>query len=119
MIKKSYFFIIFFVPALSVCITGFSGCDPDKGDDGTDTEKPVLYVSLMVHLEGHRLDTLEKHNDYKNRVLAYADLFDRHSARITWEVKEPIETCLAYNDYYFKGLEDRGHGIGVHAENFI
>lgn len=80
------------------------------------TGDAVLYVGLMIHLEGHKTDTREAHDIYADGIKSYTDIFDEYGARVTWEVKEPIESCDKFNDYYFKDIENRGHGIGVHAD---
>jgi len=81
-----------------------------------ETEPVLLLIGLMVHLEGHRVDSESDHDDYREAIVAYADLFDAHGAVPTWEVREPIDSCLTYKDPYFRPLEARGHGIGVHAD---
>jgi len=88
----------------------------DTSNDGSSPDLPVLYIGLMVHLENHPSDTQADHDAYRDEILEYADLFDEFGAKPTWEVKEPILDCKKFNDPYFKLLEARGHGIGVHAD---
>ncbi len=95
------------IPAL--CCLLFAGCD--KSDS-----EPVLYIGLMVHLEGWNLREDAAYDSYKEKILALADIFDEYGAALTLELKEPVTACEIRGDYYFKQLEERGHGIGVHAD---
>ncbi len=98
-------------------VCGSSGNDEislsmDMEEDGP----PVLYIGLMVHLEAHPSTTRAEHETYRDQIMSYADLFDEFGAKPTWEAKEPIVDCIRYNDPYLKVLENRGHGVGVHAD---
>lgn len=106
---------------------GYAPCSDDGAEDGYcpafnvgegDGEPvlPVLYLGLMVHLEGHRLNSLLAHTQYRDEILAYNVIFNAHNAKVTWEVKEPIDSCITYNDPYFKEIEESGQGVGVHAD---
>ena len=94
-----------------------------SGDDDTllsvdmgAGESPVLYIGLMIHLEAHPSTTRTEHEAYRDEIMNYAELFDEFEAKPTWEAKEPIVDCIRYNDPYLKVLENRGHGVGVHAD---
>ena len=44
-----------------------------------------------------------------------ADLFEKYGAKLTLESKEFTEGCTLYENV-LKEMEDRGHGIGLHAD---
>jgi hypothetical protein len=96
----------------SNCPSDCAETGPSAGSSGT-----VLYYGVMVHLEGW--------NDRENRmqftrhaelVRRYAYLFERYGAKLTLESKEFTDGCIAWGDNALKEMEDRGHGIGVHAD---
>jgi hypothetical protein len=80
-------------------------------------KKPVVYLGLMVHLEGWKdhtdRDRFERHAEL---VRLYADLFERYGAKLTLESKEMTEGILTWGDNVLAEMENRGHGIGVHAD---
>jgi hypothetical protein len=95
--------------------------DTDSGSSDTDDSDssfadPVLYLGVMVHLEGHAVSQPNVYESYKQRIFDYADIFEQHDARLTLEVKEQIHACNANDDPFFADLEQRGHGVGVHAD---
>jgi hypothetical protein len=77
----------------------------------------VLYYGIMVHLEGwddgRDKGSFEKHAELVRR---YASLFEKYGARLTLESKEFTDGCIAWGDNVLMEMEDRGHGIGVHAD---
>lgn len=77
----------------------------------------VLYFTVMVHLEGWdddtKRDAFEKHAAL---VRQYADLFEKYGARLTLESREFTAGCIKWGDNVLKEMEDRGHGVGVHAD---
>ncbi len=121
---------------------GCSGCNPHPGEgetsegegetgegetgegetgegetgEGEEVSGPLLYVGLTVHLEGHNVFTRESHERYRDAIMNYAGILEEHGAKATWEVKEPIDSCVLFDDPYFALLEQSGHGVGVHAD---
>jgi hypothetical protein len=79
--------------------------------------EPVLYLGIMVHLEGWEDDQnqakFEKHVDL---LREYADLFESYGAKLTLESKEVTDGILRWGDNVLLEMEERGHGIGVHAD---
>jgi len=110
---KLYSLIIIFIIILAGVGFTFLNLQPKESED---SRSDVLYIGLMVHLEGHKVNTLEGHNIYKTQILNYASILEEYKAKATWELKETIDSCIRYEDYYFKSLEEKGHGIGVHAD---
>ena len=92
-----------------------SDADSDS-DSGSDADAPVLHLGVMVHLEGHDVSAPAAYEDYKQQIFDTADIFEAHDAVLTWEVKEQIHACEALDDPFFAELEQRGHGVGVHAD---
>ncbi|MBN2083869.1 MAG: hypothetical protein JW748_01500 [Anaerolineales bacterium] len=90
-------------------------CAP--GSITADSSAPVLYYGIMVHLEGwddaRAQGAFERHAELVRR---YATLFETYGARLTLESKEFTDGCIAWGDNVLKEMEDRGHGIGVHAD---
>jgi hypothetical protein len=75
-----------------------------------------LALGIMVHLEGWRARDQAGFDRYAALIRATAESFERHGAKLTLEAKEPIETIPRYGDNFLAELEQRGHGIGVHAD---
>ncbi len=71
----------------------------------------------MVHLEGWS-DDQDRAKFIRHAALLreYADLFERYGARLTLESKEFTGGCLKWGDNVLLEMEQRGHGIGVHAD---
>jgi len=88
----------------------------DTLDSGTTTEDAVLLIGVMIHLEGRDLDTKGKHDKYREEIMTYANLFDKHAAIPTWEARDPLSSCIEYDDPFLAQLASRGHGVGVHAD---
>jgi len=77
----------------------------------------VLYLGIMVHLEGWNDDqSQEQFERHVQLMREYAALFERYGARLTWESKEVTEGILRWGDNVLEEMEQRGHGIGVHAD---
>lgn len=71
----------------------------------------------MVHLEGWPdAENQTQFNDHAALVREYAALFETYGARLTLESKEFTEGCLRWGDNVLLEMEQRGHGIGVHAD---
>lgn len=84
--------------------------EPAKGDG-------VLYVGLMVHLEGWNDDQNQKSFEEHVRLLReYASLFETYGAKLTLESKELTGGSIKWGDNVLLEMQQRGHGIGVHAD---
>ena len=78
----------------------------------------VLYLGLMVHLEGwfDEMDREDKFSKHMGAALELADVFEEHGARVTFEASpETIEASGVWDNLLLE-LQNRGHGIGVHAD---
>lgn len=77
----------------------------------------TLHFTVMVHLEGwdddNKKEAFEKHAAL---VRQYADLFEKYGACLTLESREFTAGCIRWGDNVLKEMEDRGHGVGVHAD---
>jgi hypothetical protein len=49
-------------------------------------------------------------------IRAYADLFEAYGAKLTWESREVTDAIVRWGDNVLLEMEQRGHGIGVHAD---
>jgi len=77
----------------------------------------VLYLGIMVHLEGwDDARDRAKFERHVQLVREYASLFEKYGAKLTWESKEVTEGILRWGDNVLLEMEQRGHGIGVHAD---
>ncbi len=84
---------------------------------GTVQGEAVLYLGIMVHLEGWEDDQVQaKFEKHVELVREYADLFEAYGAKLTLESKEVTEGVLRWGDNVLLEMEGRGHGIGVHAD---
>jgi len=117
-------------PPQSKCGDGV--CDPIEKDRGLCPEDcrdltpkketahashPVVYIGMMVHLEGWADETDE--SEYVRHVTLmreYADLFEKYGAKLTWESKELTKGSLRWGDNVLLEMQERGHGVGVHAD---
>ncbi|MFH0885013.1 MAG: hypothetical protein V1861_04845 [Candidatus Micrarchaeota archaeon] len=92
---------------------------PQKNQSGVSEENKtkVLYLGYMVHLEGWN-DQMNKgqFDTHSKKIRDLADLFEQYGAKLTLESKEYTDGCIKWNDNVLKEMEDRGHGIGVHAD---
>jgi len=77
-----------------------------------------VYLGIMVHLEGWKDELFnEDMFDHHVRLIReYASLFETYGAKLTWESKETTEASINWGDNVLKEMEERGHGIGVHAD---
>ncbi len=83
----------------------------------SQAEKQVLYVGIMVHLEGWNDDKNEnRFADHVRLMREYAGLFETYGAKLTWESKEVTDGVLKWGDNVLLEMQQRGHGIGVHAD---
>jgi hypothetical protein len=77
----------------------------------------VLYFTVMVHLEGwDDANNEDKFIRHAQLLREYADIFESYGAKLTLESKEFTAGCIKWNDNVLLELEQRGHGIGVHAD---
>ena len=87
----------------------------DKSHDG----QGVLYVGIAIHLEGWKGEA-EQEQKFRNHAALlreYAAMFERHGARLTLEAgPEFVSACRRWGDDVLLELQDRGHGIGIHAD---
>jgi len=83
----------------------------------SDEQSAVLYLGIMVHLEGWD-DHLNqaKFDQHAQLMREYASLFEAYDAKLTWESKELTDGILQWGDNVLLEMEQRGHGIGVHAD---
>jgi len=99
-------------------------------EDCDEEDKPVnevdlpaeevgpVYLGIMVHLEGWKdeLFNEEMFIHHARLIREYASLFEAYGAKLTWESKEVTEASFTWGDNVLKEMEERGHGIGVHAD---
>jgi len=79
--------------------------------------KAVLYLGIMVHLEGWNDDQDQaRFARHAHLMREYASLFETYGARLTWESKEVTEGALRWGDNVLIEMQQRGHGVGVHAD---
>jgi len=91
--------------------------DPLQTSQQSETEAK-LYLGLMVHLEGWvgEEDQEEKYTKHMSAAFELADIFEKHGAWVTFEASpETIQASAVWENLLLK-LQDRGHGIGVHAD---
>ncbi|MBN2092234.1 hypothetical protein JW964_21625, partial [candidate division KSB1 bacterium] len=81
-------------------------------------EPGPIYLGIMVHLEGWQEELVnEEMFDHHVRLIReYSSLFETYGAKLTWESKEITEASILWGDKVLKEMEQRGHGIGVHAD---
>jgi hypothetical protein len=97
-------------------------CDEeDKNQNNAESpagEAGPVYLGIMVHLEGWRdeLFNEEMFNHHARLIREYASLFETYGAKLTWESKETTDASIQWGDNVLKEMEERGHGIGVHAD---
>lgn len=83
----------------------------------TQGEAPVVCLGIMVHLEGWDDDRdRDRFQQHARLIREYAELFEAHGARLTLESKEVTDGCLRWGDNVLLEMQQRGHGIGVHAD---
>ena len=78
---------------------------------------PVVYLGVMVHLEGWGDDKSEsRFGAHTVQIRDTASLFEKYGAKLTFESKEVTEGVLRWGDNVLLEMEQRGHGVGVHAD---
>lgn len=80
-------------------------------------DAPVLYLGIMLHLEGwdDAVDQ-DKFEQHARLIREYADLFEAYGGKLTFESKEVTDGAIRWGDNILLEMEQRGHGIGVHAD---
>ena len=93
-------------------------CPLPKIDGDSSGDQPtVLYIGIMVHLEGWEDDqNQDKFERHVQLVREYASLFETYGAVLTLESKELTDGSIKWGDNVLLEMEQRGHGIGVHAD---
>jgi hypothetical protein len=82
-----------------------------------EIQDETLYIGIMVHLEGWKDDQDEdRFKLHAQLVRDYADLFESHGAVLSLESKEFTDGSIRWGDNVLLEMEQRGHGIGVHAD---
>lgn len=77
----------------------------------------VLYIGIMVHLEGWNDDAEEERfRRHAELVREYAALFEQYGAVLTLESKELTDGSIRWGDNVLLEMQQRGHGVGVHAD---
>lgn len=80
-------------------------------------QQTVLYLGVMIHLEGWQDDKDQaKFEQHARLVREYASLFETYGARLTWESKEFTDGSIKWGDNVLLEMQERGHGVGVHAD---
>jgi pimeloyl-ACP methyl ester carboxylesterase len=93
-----------------------SGSNQEPGQESES--EAILYLGLMVHLEGwfDEVDEEDQFRKHMDAALELADVFEEHGAWVTFEASpETIEACAVWENVLLD-LQERGHGIGVHAD---
>ena len=101
------------------CLEDCGKKESTRSDAATITDEAgPIYLGIMVHLEGWRDELVnEEMFDHHVRLIReYASLFETYGAKLTWESKEITEAGILWGDNVLKEMEQRGHGIGVHAD---
>ena len=78
-----------------------------------------LYFGVMLHAEGYENEASNKtvFEKHANMIRTYASIFEANGARLTVEARpEFVQGCIRWEDNVLKELENKGHGIGVHAD---
>ena len=99
-------------------LIGCSGASTETGPAPPTVEiQDVLNLGVMVHLEGWDDDTNEaKFRQHAALLREYATLFEEYGARLTLESKEMTDGAIRWHDNVMLEMQNRGHGIGVHAD---
>ena len=89
-------------------------------DEGAESEKPVLYLSFTLHVEGWANEDSDqaKFNRHSDFIQNASDLFASYGAYMNIEVRpdEFIAGAIAWNSSILADLEAEGHTIGIHAD---
>lgn len=111
-------------PAIQPDPCGDGVCDAVESNTGNcpqdcgSSPEIKLFLGLMVHLEGwmDEMDHEEKFQKHMGEALELAEIFEKYNARVTFEASpETIEANAVWENLLLE-LQERGHGIGVHAD---
>jgi len=113
--------IVVLLIALSVVLYFILNSEPETPEPPVAevTEEPVLYIALMTHLEGYKSEAENERSftGHAESTRELATIFEEHDARVTFESSpEFTEACGVWDDNVLLELEERGHGVGVHAD---
>ncbi|MBC8333444.1 MAG: hypothetical protein H8E28_15795 [Anaerolineae bacterium] len=103
------------------CAASPTQTEPSPSGDQTaplvNEQNAVVSLGIMVHLEGWDDDLDQaKFERHVQLMRDYATLFENYGAKLTWESKDVTEGILRWGDNVLLEMEQRGHGIGVHAD---
>ena len=88
-----------------------------KPGNDAKASRPVVYIGMMVHLEGWADETDQSaYIQHVSLMREYADLFEKYGAKLTWESKEVTKGSLRWGDNVLLEMQERGHGVGLHAD---
>ena len=77
----------------------------------------VVYLGVMVPLEGWEDDKNQaRFQAHVAQIRNAAELFERYGGKLTLESKEVTDGILRWGDNVLLEMEQRGHGVGVHAD---
>lgn len=97
-------------------VTTTKPTSPSSAADRT-SRQAVLYLGVMVHLEGWNDGVnQQRFKEHTRLIREYASLFEAYGARLTWESKEVTDGILKWGDNVLLEMQQRGHGIGLHAD---
>ena len=110
--------IVFLLSACSLPNASLAAADnPMPGQLSDNEEAPLLYIGIMVHLEGWGDDDIQdKFETHVEHVRRYASLFETYGAVLTLESKELTDGSIRWGDNVLLEMQQRGHGVGVHAD---
>ncbi|MEJ2549094.1 MAG: hypothetical protein P8Z42_02450 [Anaerolineales bacterium] len=92
-------------------------CPADCSLPSAADNQRVLYLGLMIHLEGWGDDEDEaKFEQHAQIVREWASLFESYGAKLTFESKELTDGSIRWGDNVLLEMQQRGHGVGVHAD---
>lgn len=110
-------------PTASLQATAAAPAEPAEKTEPVTIGEPaayrddVLYIGIMVHLEGWEDATKEERfHRHAELVRQYADLFEHYDAVLTLESKELTDGSIRWGDNVLLEMQERGHGVGVHAD---
>lgn len=97
-------------------LQGAGGYDASSSSQSSGQSPSPLYVAVTVHLEGWSVDDSAVYNKYKKDILDYSQLTGARGMHFTWEARNLLEPALASQDDLFQVLQQRGDGVGIHAD---
>ena len=91
--------------------------DPEQTPANSSAGESPLLIGFMLHLEGWHDDVNQaSFEEHAAIVREYASLFETYGARITFESKEMTDGAITWGDNVLLEMQQRGHGVGVHAD---